>query len=314
MPRIITVGEILVEVMTKNTGQEFLYPGELTGPYPSGAPAIFIDQVARMGVGCGIIARVGADDFGRLNIDRLQKDGTDVSHIYETLGYTTGTAFVTYYEDGSRKFIFHFAHSAAGFLGPGDIDEGYFKNAEFLHIMGCSLSAGGSMRDAIRKAVEIAKKDGIKVSFDPNIRPELLGDKEVRIIFDDLLSVTDILLSGESEIRALTGYNGIDSTIAELKGRGISIIVLKNGSKGIKVYYKDEVHYIPPFKVKEVDPTGAGDCFDGAFISCLANGESIRDAAVIANAAGALSVTRKGPMEGASFKNDIMDFVRLNTK
>lgn len=52
MPKIITVGEILVEVMTKEVNQEFLKPGEFVGPYPSGAPAIFIDQVARMGVNC----------------------------------------------------------------------------------------------------------------------------------------------------------------------------------------------------------------------------------------------------------------------
>ena len=68
MPQLMTVGEILVEMMADQVGQTFLSPGCIHGPYPSGAPAIMIDQAARMGADCGIVACVGADDFGRMNI------------------------------------------------------------------------------------------------------------------------------------------------------------------------------------------------------------------------------------------------------
>lgn len=309
MPKVITVGEILVEVMAKNIGQEFTSPGELLGPFPSGAPAIFIDQVARMGVDCGIVARVGEDDFGSMNIERLERDGVDTRKILRTPGHTTGTAFVTYFENGSRKFIFHFTDSAAGLLTPEDIEEEYIKTAQYLHIMGCSLSASDSMREAILKAVKIAKAEGAKVSFDPNIRPELLGDRKVKAVFNDVLSSTDILLTGESEIKSLTGNSDIESTVLELKKEGITKIILKNGSKGVKVYDEDVKFVLPPFKVNEIDPTGAGDCFDGAFIASIAEGSDIKNATLIASGAGALSVTKKGPMEGASFKKDIMEFI-----
>lgn len=309
MPSIITVGEVLVEVMTKVVGQEFLSPGELIGPFPSGAPAIFIDQAARMGVDCGMIARVGNDDFGSLNINRLKQDGVDTTQILRTQGYTTGTAFVTYFQDGRRKFIFHFAHSAAGQLKPEDINEDYIASGKYLHIMGCSLSVGDDMRNSILKAVRVAKQNGITVSFDPNLRVELLGDKKVKTVFDEMLSMTDILLSGESEIKVLTGNSSIEDTISKLRNGGISIIVLKNGSKGIKVYSGSVYEFIPSMKVVEVDPTGAGDCFDGAFLAALVQGMDIKAAATIANAAGALSVTKKGPMEGAHFKNEILEFI-----
>jgi len=309
MAKVITVGEILVEIMAKEVGQGFLKPGEFLGPYPSGAPAIFIDQVARMGVNCGIIARVGKDDFGALNINRLKSDGVDTSHILETPGYATGTAFVTYLPDGDRKFIFHFTHAAAGALCPDDIDEDYIGSAEYLHIMGCSLSASENMRQAILKSVKIAKEKGIKISFDPNIRSELLDVEGIRKVFDSILDCVDILLTGEGEALMLNGCNCLENAISVFRLKGISVIVVKNGSKGAKVFSDESLIEVAPFKVDEVDPTGAGDCFDGAFIASLAEGVSLKDAALAANAAGALGVTKKGPMEGASFKKAILELL-----
>ncbi len=312
MAVVVTVGEILVEIMTKKTGQGFLWPGDLIGPYPSGAPAIFIDQVARMGINCGIIARVGPDDFGLLNINRLKGDGVDMSRALYTSGYTTGTAFVTYFDNGDRKFIFHFPHSAAGKLSPEDIDEEYISKAGYLHIMGCSLTASESMRAAIEKAVEVAASNGVTVSFDPNIRPELLEDREIRKVFNSILDTTNILLSGENEMTMFTGCLDVKDAVLQMKARGISLIVLKNGSKGTKVYNNDEYYFIPAFRVEEIDPTGAGDCFDGAFIAAIVEGKSIKEAAELANAAGALSVTKKGPMEGVHYKKEIIDFLSSN--
>lgn len=309
MLKIITIGEILVEIMAKNIGQDFLQPGEFLGPYPSGAPAIFIDQAARMGAACGIVARVGEDDFGLLNIARLKQDGVDTSRIRITPGYTTGTAFVTYFPDGNRKFIFHFAHSAAGMMRPEDIEEDYLKEAIYLHVMGCSLSASDGMRQAILKAIAIAKKHQIQVTFDPNIRPELLTGGEINTVFSQVLKATDILLTGRGEALALTVSNTLETAIFALKSRGIKTIVIKDGAHGVRVYHDQEIIRIPSFPAREIDPTGAGDCFDGAFLASLSEGKDVRQAAIIANAAGALSVSQKGPMEGAAFKENILRFL-----
>ena len=221
-------------------------------------------------------------------------------------------AFVTYFVDGSRKFIFHFAHSAAGKLSPKDIDEVYLEQAEYLHVMGCSLSASESMREAIWKAVQVVKKKGVKISFDPNLRPELLDDRRMKQIFESILAITDIFLTGESEILTLTGRENSDLAVEEMQKKGISVIVLKNGAKGVKVYSEGTTILIPPFKVEEVDSTGAGDCFDGAFIACLAEGRNMQEAALFANAAGAMSVTQKGPMEGTSLKVEIEEYLKMN--
>src|SRR4029453_4483665 len=79
--KVLTVGEILVEIVATTKGDGFREPQPLVGPFPSGAPAIFIDQIGRLGTPAAIISRVGDDDFGRLNMDRLIADGVDVSGI-----------------------------------------------------------------------------------------------------------------------------------------------------------------------------------------------------------------------------------------
>jgi sugar/nucleoside kinase (ribokinase family) len=78
---ILTIGEILVEIMATERGDGFLEPITLLGPFPSGAPAIFIDQAARFGQPAAIIGCVGADDFGRVNLNRLRRDGVDVRGV-----------------------------------------------------------------------------------------------------------------------------------------------------------------------------------------------------------------------------------------
>jgi tagatose kinase len=79
LKKILAIGEILVEIVALEKGDGFRAPMNLVGPFPSGAPAIFIDQAAKLGHPCALISTVGDDDFGRLNIDRLRADGVDVS-------------------------------------------------------------------------------------------------------------------------------------------------------------------------------------------------------------------------------------------
>lgn len=304
MPDIVTVGEILVEIMAKNRGQSFLQPGTFLGPYPSGAPAIFIDQVARMGVSCGIISRVGKDPFGELNIKRLNDDGVDTAWVKVDSSRLTGIAFVTYQQDGEREFIYHFKDSAIGNVCPKEIPEEYVASAQYLHVMGCTLLAAPQIAKSVETAVTIAKRHQVKVSFDPNIRPELLNDQQTKEIFEHILGLADIILTGAGEILQITGESDIGSAVERLK-KSAEIIVIKNGSKDTLVYDQKGSFSVAPFKAVEVDPTGAGDCFDGAFLSALIQGCSLKQAAEYGCAAGALAVQKQGPMEGACWKQEI---------
>jgi len=241
----------------------------------------------------------------------LQADGVDVSQVLISPDHTTGTAFVTYYHDGSRHFIFHFRHSASGYLQVQDINAGYFDDCEYFHIMGCSVLASDSLRDAILKSAELAKSKGIVISFDPNIRPELIRNEKDQEAIIKILNLTDILLVGVNELESIAESNDPEKIKKFLQDRKIKTTIVKKGSKGISILNNDMEINLAPITVKEVDPTGAGDCFDGAFISMLSEGSNILEAAKVANVAGALSVTKKGPMEGAHMKNEIMTNLNL---
>ena len=304
---VVTVGEILVEVLSEKVDQVFYKPGKLLGPYPSGAPAIAIDQAARMGAKTAIFAKVGEDDFAKVNLDRLSEDGVDVSHVVKTVENTTGTAFVTYFADGNRKFIYHFSKAACGELAPQDIDDEIIKNTKVLHIMGCSITASKSLGESVMHCVRTAKKNHVLISFDPNIRPELLTG-QIMDYYREIIDACDILLTGRSELRLLykDEYTGVDALLQQRD----RIVVVKDGSRGTNVFTRKDAFTVPVYPAQEVDPTGAGDCFDGTFLSLIVNGTGLKTAVSYGNAAGALAIQKRGPMEGNSSKEDLECFIQ----
>lgn len=308
MKKIIVIGEILVEIMAETTGDGFRVPIPLIGPYPSGAPAIFIDQVARMGHPCGIISKVGMDDFGRVNIDRLAADGVDVSAIGTDPDRPTGSAFVRYRADGTRDFVFNIRHSACGTLPEGPAVQAMLDRADHLHVMGSSLSSPDFIAFNIAAAKAIKARGGT-VSFDPNLRKEILDAPGMAEAMQSILSMTDLFLPSGAEITLLTEASDDGSAIAELLARGVTAIAHKQGAAGVAYHDSQGSRFVPAFAVQEVDPTGAGDCFGGAFVALWLRGTDITRALTLANAAGALAVTRRGPMEGAARLDDIVALV-----
>ncbi len=294
----ITVGEILVEIMATNRGSGFLEPQTLTGPYPSGAPAIFISQVAKLGGSAGIIACVGNDDFGTLNIERLRRDGADVSAIEVDPTFPTGTAFVRYRQDGGRDFVYNINELAAGKVRLTAAARALADRAGHLHVMGTALSIGGA-GDIIDYAAKAVKARGGSISFDPNMRKELLTVGDIGARFSDLVGLADLLLPSGEELFAAAGVEGETAALAALFARGIGEVVVKRGANGSSWFGSGAVGVdCAAFKVEEVDPTGAGDCFGAAYLTCRRKGLDPQQALTYANAAGARNVTRQGPMEG----------------
>ena len=310
----VNIGEILVEIMATSIGDGFQDPLQLIGPYPSGAPAIFIDQCAKLGGSAAMIGTVGNDDFGRINIERLKADGADVSAIAIDEEYPTGTAFVRYRENGSRDFIFNISHSAASRIEWSPAIEAVINRAGHLHIMGTAL-VSEITGTIIEKAATIIKNRGGTISLDPNLRKEHRFDEAGKRRLKLLIDQCDLLLPSAEELEATAGKSNRDEALNALFNRGISEIVLKQGAYGATAFTADGLStYQPSFIVKEIDPTGAGDCFGGAYVACRRNGLSIEDALIYANAAGARNVTFRGPMEGTGTKAELDEFIKLHKK
>lgn len=305
----VTVGEILVEIMATTVGRGFLSPQPLVGPFPSGAPAIFIDQVARFGGAAGIVAAVGEDDFGVLNVERLRADGVDVSAIATVPGKPTGSAFVRYRPDGARDFVFNIAHSAAGETRMTDAARALIGRAGHVHVMGSAFAIPG-IAAILLEAVATVKARGGSVSFDPNIRKELVQGGEGRRLVDDVLAVTDLLLPSGDELLVAAGAATEAAAVERLLGLGIGEIVLKRGRDGSSHFSRAFGRVdCPAFAVEEIDPTGAGDCFGAVYLTCRRAGLPPARALLYANAAGARTVTKQGPMEGVSSLAELDDFI-----
>ncbi|MBX3567178.1 MAG: sugar kinase [Rhizobiaceae bacterium] len=295
--------------MATTLGNGFLEPIELLGPYPSGAPAIFIDQCAKIGGSAGIVAAVGDDDFGRINVERLRRDGADVSAISVSHDFPTGSAFVRYRQDGSRDFVYNISKSAASLISLTDTAKALFARAGHLHVMGTAFAIPG-VWEMMEHAIAVIKGRGGSVSLDPNLRKELLAQGQTKERFARLVSVADLLLPSGDELFVAAGVDGETAAVAELFSRGVSEIALKRGERGSTFFSADGVRVdCPAFRVDEVDPTGAGDCFGGAYVACRRLGMPAQRALEYANAAGARNVTVRGPMEGAGSRAELDAFI-----
>jgi sugar/nucleoside kinase (ribokinase family) len=313
MKSVLTIGEILVEIMATEKGDGFLEPINLIGPFPSGAPAIFIDQAAKFGQPAAIIGCVGADDFGRVNLDRLRRDGVDVEGVRIDPEMATGSAFVRYRPDGSRAFVYNIKHSAAGAISLDSAAKAVLNRGDHLHVMGTALSSPNIV-EVILAAAEAIKARGGTISFDPNLRPEILNLPGLREACETLFRRCDLFLPSGAELYLFTKAKEEKATVREILDRGVRAIVHKRGADGASYYDSKAWLTQAGFEVKEVDPTGAGDCFGATFVSCWLRNMPPAQCLAYAAASGALAVTRQGPMEGAASQAELDAFLASHSK
>ncbi len=304
MAEIWTMGETLVEIMRTEVDKPLNETGLFSGPYPSGSSAIMISTVARMGHSCGIISGVGNDGFGECMLNRLKKDGVDVSKVLVDPDGSTACAFVAYDSQGDRRYLFHWDETPATKAVMPDVTEPSLKEAKYFHVMGCALTAKLSYGWEIVKTARAMKAQGTKISFDPNVRTEHLTNpkksKGSFEIINAMLEITNLFAPGLDELKLVTGIDDVEEAVKKcFENPNLEILMLKMGSKGSRVYTRDgQVVEQGLYKVESVDPTGAGDTSLGAFLCALLEGKNMKECAEIAAAAGALNVAAFGPMEG----------------
>ena len=301
--RIGCAGELLVEFICESKNGHHRRPDVYRGPFPSGAPGIFIDQAAQIGADCIFAGAVGDDAFGSVIVDRLLEHGVSPDLISRVPGVPTGSAFVSYNDDGGRDFVFNIAHSAASRFDPGPraIAALMAFNLDYMHISGSALGEPG-MREKVVTLCKALHAQDVKISFDPNVRKELTSDPGYFAAVRDLTSMASIFLPSEEDAEILFQGRQLRDYGGELCAHGLDWVVLKRGAEGTEGLSRSgERIDLKAHSVEVRDPTGAGDCFCATFVSLIATGTyGFRQALERANAAGALAVTRIGPMEGNS--------------
>ncbi len=299
MDPVVAIGEIVVEIMAQTRGTGFREPLALRGPFPSGAPAIFVDQVGRLGHPAGLISCVGDDDFGRMTTDRLARDGVETQAIRVDPERVTGSAFVRYREGGERDFIFNMRDSASGLTRLDEAANALLARCRHLHVMGSSLFSA-SLIEAAMSAVSIVRANGGSVSFDPNARREMLARPGMREALGLVLRSCDLFLPSGAELTLLTEAQTEEGAVQEILSLGVGAVVVKRGSEGAVFHDRERSVRVEAFQATEIDPTGAGDCFGATFVVCRLRGMRVEDSLRYAAASGARAVGIAGPMEGTS--------------
>lgn len=310
MKQIWTLGEALCEIMRMEPDKGLQNADLFKGPFPSGAPAIFIDTAAKLGTPAGLIGTIGRDDFGACIQTRLLADGVDCSHLCISDDLATAVAFVSYTGSGDRTFIFHIGNAAAGQIRYPSVMP---KGVGVFHVMGCAMMPSPAMAENVCRAMEHYYAEGATISFDPNIRIESLRSQNLQALLAPVMERCSIFMPGREELLAVAEEADVDKAIGKLFGNpALQIIVLKNGGQGCRVISRKEDFFIPVCKVELVDSTGAGDSFDAGFLSAYLANRPLKECAYIASATGALNCNAFGPMEGNISSETVADMVLKN--
>jgi ribokinase len=145
--------------------------------------------------------------------------------------------------------------------------------------------------------------------------PFILDPAPAQKLSTELLRIVDVLTPNETEAEILTGIEVTDEDSAliaakDLLERGVKAVILTMGAKGYLLATKDAAEFVPSVKVDAVDATAAGDAFTGSLAVGLAQGKTLREAALFANYVAALSVTKMGAQSSMPDAEQVENFIR----
>lgn len=299
-PEALCVGELLVDLIATRPGPD----PPAFAVFAGGAPANVAVGLARLGARAALAGRVSQDRLGSFLITTLEREGVDTRWLRRG-PEPTGLAFVYLGRGGERTFDFHRSGSADMAIAPSDIPS-FGRSLRLLHCgSGPLLAPRGPA--ALRRAVARAGRLGVPVSFDPNMRR---GHPFPRPFLRWLLERTDFLMLTEEEARLLTGARDADAAArALLRTFEPELLALKRGPRGSTLFLDGEPQEVPPFRVRAVDTTGAGDGFAAALLFGLLRGWPAGRVGRMANGAGALVCTRPGAMTALPTLRELERFV-----
>lgn len=286
-PAILAIGEPMIEFNQTTPGQ----PDYLQGF--GGDTSNAIVACARQGASCGYITRLGDDEFGRMFLDLWRTEGVDSSGVGIDGTAHTAVYFVTHGAAG-HSFSYLRRDSAASRMQPAHLPVALIRGARILHVSGISQAISQGARDTVQAAITLARSVGVKVSYDTNLRLKLWSLDTARQVIGDTIALTDYLLPSLEDLQAASGLEAPDAILDWCFAHGASNVVLKLGREGCIAATRDSRTAIAGHQVNAVDATGAGDCFDGAFLARLDAGCDLLAAARYANAAAALTTTGFG--------------------
>ncbi len=282
---LVALGEAMIEFNQARRDDAHAYTQGFGGDTSNAAIA-----AARLGARVGYATRIGGDPFGRWLTELWQREGVDTRGVAVDADAPTGAYFVSHGPAG-HEFSYARANSAATRMCPANLPVDVLRSTKLLHLSGISQAISPSACDAAFAAIDVARAAGAQIAYDTNLRHKLWPLARAAAVIRATIARADWVLPGLDDVRAIYGLDAPDALIDAMLADGARTVVLKMGADGALVAAGGTRVHVAPHRVATVDATGAGDCFDGAFLARVAAGDNAVAAARYANAAAALATT-----------------------
>lgn len=296
MAQLITMGETMVSFTPGASGALRYVPDYRMRV--AGAESNLAIGASKLGIDVGWISKLGEDEFGHYILNGIRAEGVDTKGIIFDTNNPTGIMFKET-GVGETKVYYYRSGSAASHLVPEDLNEEYFKGAKILHLTGITPVLSETCKETVLKAIEIAEKLGIQISFDPNIRKKLWKDTDFSPLIRDITLRSNIVLLGLDEAKVLFDTEKQEEIFEILFTKGkAELVAIKDGAEGAWVGNKEMTKKLPPFPCKCIEPIGAGDGFNAGFLSGVIKGKDLITCGRMGTIAGALATQTTGDIEG----------------
>jgi ribokinase len=284
---ILGVGDADIDLFLRTPrlpGRDEKVLGELVGECPGGIVANFCVAAARMGARVALASVVGDDRYGEMALKALRAAGVETEPVVVKRGGRTYFCVVLLDDSGEKALTV----VTTDCLAPGwdDVDPARFCDARLIHMMAADMDY------TIWAAREAKRRDTlVSLDIEPTTRGERMEDLET------LLAHVDLAFPNAAGLREIAG-DDLLAGARRLLDLGPRVVVVSMGADGSLLVTADEAIALPARRVPVVDTTGAGDCFNGAFVAGYLKGWDVRRCGELATAAAALSVTRVGAQTG----------------
>ncbi|MBT3607954.1 MAG: ribokinase [Candidatus Marinimicrobia bacterium] len=305
MGQVTVVGSFMYDLVATvprrpKTGETLV--GNTFGMFLGGKGANQAIAASRAGSKVTMVGRLGNDFFGKQFLEKFSKEGINTDFVTQDDENGTGVAMPLIDASGDNSIVIIPQANMALTVENINQAQSTIADADVL-VMQCEVPM-----DANQRAAEIAKQNDTLVILNP---------APAQLIPDQILKLVDIIIPNEIETETLTGLptkteNEVLVAGRNLLSKGVETVILTLGDRGSLLLNEDGEKLIPAFDVSVVDTTAAGDSFCGVLAASLANGISIDLSVEIANAAGALAVTKLGAEPSLPQRDAIDDLLQSN--
>ena len=294
MPRFVSVGECMIEMSGGESGQYRLgYAGDTLNT------AWYARARLPQDWDVDYVTALGDDLYSQQMVDFFAENGLGIGHIQKIEGKRPGL-YMIHQADGDRHFTYWRGQSAAKLMAdqPGVLNDA-LAGADIAYFSGISLAILNARgRGKLMKAIHLARQAGARVAFDPNERPLLwTSPKVMGSTINAAATIADIVLPTFPDEAALFGDASPEAVAQRYLSWGAEEVVVKNGAEPAYVASRESSGWVAPQPgAKSVDPTGAGDSFNGAYLAARAQGASPLEAAAAAHVTAAIVIGHRGAL------------------